>query len=219
MDESAPMSTGAIDQAEKPPVADGKRRLVEAALRLSARGAALSGLGLRELAREAGLNHNTFYRHFDHIDELGEAAARQVAAHIMVGMKVVRQNAMSHPDVNRAAAEYFFAFVQQNPAPFIVGLREAHSIGTPMRTVIQQVMDQIAEESVEQITSMNLAPGLDGEALLRATSAITYYLFYRALDCIENPEQQEAIVEQVVDFVRMQFLGAAALQQLNKSAS
>ena len=203
---------------DKPAPVDGKRRLVQAALRLSARGASLSALGLRELAREAGLNHNTFYRHFTHIDELGQAAAEEVARQLMAGMKQVRQNAMTHPDVNLAAARYFLVFVQENPEPFIVGVREAHSVATPMRGVIQQVLRRIASESVEQITSMNLAPGIDDDALLRATSAITYHMLYRALDCIEHPEHEPVIVEEIADFIRMQFLGAAALQAMQKAA-
>ncbi len=206
------MRKTAAKRRAKPVVANGKRRLIEAALRLSARGAALSSLGLRELAREADLNHNTFYRHFRDIDELGRAAAEEVSAQIMSGMKEVRRSAATHADATQGAAEYFLDFVKQNPDPFIVGLREVHSASTSMRRIMRQVLDEIAAESVEQIVTMNLAPGLDRATLFRATSTITYYMLYRSLDYIEHPEQRGAIVEQIVTFVRMQFLGAAALE-------
>ncbi len=192
-------------------VPNGKRRLIAAALRLAARGAPLSSLGLRELAREAGLNHNTFYRHFDDAADLSVAAAEETASRLMAGMKEVRRNAVKHADANRGAAEYFLDYVQKNPEPFIVGMREGNSASTPMRRVIQRVLDQIAVESVEQITSMNLAPGLSRKSLLRATSAIAYYMFYRALDFIEHPDRRAIIADELVTFMRMQFLGAAGL--------
>lgn len=194
----------------------GKRRLIEAALRLGARGTSLSSLGLRELAREAGLNHNTFYRHFRDVDHLGHAAVQEVAAQIMAGMKQVRRSATKHADATQAAAEYFLDFVKKNPEAFIVGLREIHSTSTRIRQVMQHVLSEIAVESVEQIASMNLAPGLSRQTLLLATSAITYYMFYRSLDYIEQPKQRRAIVQEIVTFTRMQFFGAAALQQTPK---
>ena len=193
----------------------GKRRLIEATLRLSARGTSISSLGLRELAREAQLNHNTFYRHFRDLDDLGLAAAEEVAGQVMAGMKEVRRNAATHADATVGAAEYFLDFVRDNPQPFIVGLREAHSANSPMREVMKKVFDEIAAESVEQITSMNLAPGLDRKMLLKATSAIAYYMFYRSLDYIEHPRRRSAIVDEIVSFARMQFFGAAALKGRN----
>ena len=54
-------------------LAQGKRLLMEAALKLNASTRSLNALSLRELAREAGLNPNTFYRHFKDFEELGMA--------------------------------------------------------------------------------------------------------------------------------------------------
>lgn len=193
-------------------MADGKRRLIDAALRLAAQGSSLSSLGLRELGREAGLNHNTFYRHFNTPDELGAAAAHEVAREVMAAMKDIRLNAAKHADATVGAAEYFFDFVLQHPQLFIVSARELHSASTLMRQALKDVIHEISIESVEQIVSLNLAPSLNQDALLRATSAITYYLFYRSLDCIENPSEREQIVTETVHFMRAQFLGMGALQ-------
>ena len=111
-------------------MADGKRRLIDAALRLAAQGSSLSSLGLRELGREAGLNHNTFYRHFSTPAELGAAAAHEVARDVMAAMKDIRRNAARHADATVGAAEYFFDFVLQHPQLFIVSVRELHSAST-----------------------------------------------------------------------------------------
>src|SRR5262245_45607855 len=107
-------------------VPQGKRRLIEAGLRLAARGRALSSLGLRELAREASLNPNTFYRHFDDMEQLGVAAIEQVTSKLRLGLQQVRRGALTHADATRGSAQYFLEFVRRNPQAFLVGVREIH---------------------------------------------------------------------------------------------
>lgn len=193
---------------------NGKERLIAAAVRLAARdGASLSSLGLRELAREAKLNHNTFYRHFSDTNDLGRAAAQAVAAKVMAGMKEIRRNAARHADATVGAADYMLDFARENPDIVIVGLRELHSSGSPMRKALQEVFEHIAEESVAQIESMNLAPGISREALLQATRAIAYNMLCRALDYLEQPRRRREIRDEIVGFARAQFLGRASLQR------
>lgn len=188
----------------------GKRLLIEAALRLAARnGASLSALGLRELAREADLNANTFYRHFKDLEDLCRAVAQEISVQLMAGLQDARRKAARHADATTGSVQYFIEYVRKNPEAFSVGLRELHSAHSPMRPILQQVLAHIAQESVEQITELDLVPGVDRGTLLQATTAITYYMFYRALDIIERPEQRKAIAEQMVWHIRSVFLGAA----------
>lgn len=198
----------------------GKQRLLNAALKLAARdGTALASLGLRELAREAGLNHNTFYRHFESIEDLCKAAASTVAVQVMEGMKEIRRNAARHADASVGAAEYFLDFARDNPDLIVVGLRELHSSSTPFREALQQVISDIADESVEQIVSMKLVPGLETAALRQATLSITYYMLYRALDYLERPRQRRVIRDEMVSFMRAQFLGRVALERVSPPAT
>lgn len=213
-------ATKAAIKPVKASPADGKRRLLDAALRLAGRdGVTLSSLGLRELAREAGLNHNTLYRHFRDTGELGPAVAEEVATQLMAGMKEIRSKSEKHADATLGAVKYFLDFVRDNPQVFIVGLRELHSASTPMRAILLRVLDAIALESVDQISAMDLVPGLDRDALHRVTLDITYYMFYRSLDYIEHPDERSRIVQQMVGFIRLQFLGAMLQQQKRASSS
>jgi len=158
--------------------ANGRQRMIEAAMRLAAReGAILSTLGLREIAREAGLNHNTFYRHFEDLDDLGRASAETIAAQLMQGLKQIRRNSARHADATTGSVSYFLDFARENADIVTVGLRELHCHNSPMRKIMQRVLDDIALESVEQILSMDLVRGLGREPLGKATSAITYYMF------------------------------------------
>ncbi len=189
----------------------GKQKLIDAALRLAARdGMSLSSVGLREMAREAGLNHNTFYRHFQRPEELLQAAADEVAAQIMAGMKEVRRRAARHADATVGAVEYFLDFVQANPQIFVVFARELNCIASPIRAVLLGVLNGIADESVEQINARNLVPLKDPELLFQVSLDITNYLFARSLDLIDRPKERKQLAAQLVAHIRRQFLGAIA---------
>lgn len=183
-------------------------------MRLAAReGAILSTLGLREIAREAGLNHNTFYRHFEDLDDLGRASAETIAAQLMRGLGQIRRNSARHADATTEAASFFLDFARDNADLMVVGLRELHCHQSPMRKIMQRVLDDIAADSVEQILDMDLVRGLGRESLGQATSAITYYMFYRALDYLERPRKRKEIAGEIVAFIRAQFLGRMALDK------
>lgn len=200
-------------QDEKPALASGKRRLIDAGLRLAAsQGVGLSSIGLRELAREAGLNHNTFYRHFGDMEDLARTAVEDVVEQMMAGIKEVRRNAARHADATQGTVAYFLDFVEHHPELFTVGVRELHGGSPAMRRILRQAVDDIAAESVEQIASMDLAPGLSRETLLQTTSAITYAMLYHALIYLDHPEQRSLIAAQLVSVIRMLFFGAAAVQ-------
>lgn len=189
----------------------GKQKLIDAALRLAARdGISLSSVGLREMAREAGLNHNTFYRHFRRPEELLVAAAEDVAAQIMAGMKEVRRRAARHADATVGAVEYFLDSVQANPEVFVVFARELNCIASPMRASLLGVLNGIARESVEQISARNPVPLMDPGLLFQVSLDITNYLFARSLDVIERPQERKHLAAQWVAHIRRQFLGAIA---------
>ena len=48
-----------------------RNTLLQAALALMGEGRSFTSLGIREIAREAGIVPNAFYRHFRNTDELG----------------------------------------------------------------------------------------------------------------------------------------------------
>jgi TetR/AcrR family transcriptional regulator, fatty acid biosynthesis regulator len=208
------MNLNSAEQQEGSGLPAGKQKLIDAALRLSARdGTTLSSLGLRELAREAGLNHNTFYRHFRRADELGQAAAEEVAAQLMSGIKEIRRRAARRADATLGVVEYFIDFVLGSPDVFIVGARELHSIASPMRAVLLRVLEDIARESVDQISAQDLAPLLPRELLFYVSLDITNYLFDHSLDVIDRPQNRKQLTAQFVAHIRRQFFGAMPIQQ------
>ncbi|RJG09729.1 TetR family transcriptional regulator [Pseudomonas cavernicola] len=216
--------------------AQGKRLLMDAALRLAAESRSLSNLGLRELAREAGLNPNTFYRHFKTVDDLGLAMIGEMAAQIRQPLRDLRRQAAQRAadSVREAAAnalplgidlgrgrrvccetvELFFAFVAENPQAFIIGMRELHGASPVLREALRRVMDDFADDMADDISELQLLPSLDKPAIRQVSSLISRQLFQQSLDYIEQPEMRAAICAQAQAQILMMFAGATLLQSL-----
>jgi len=214
--------------------ANGKRLLMEAALKLTAQTRSLNALGLRELAREAGLNPNTFYRHFANIDELGLAIIKEMSQQIRQPLRDLRRQAaesvmpsdQAHISweenpalnlqkanlVNQTTVKLFFDYVEQNPNAFIIGVRELHGASPVLRKALRKVMADFAEDMGEDIRQLNLLPMLDDETLQEVATAVSREMFQLSMDYIEQPEQRDKILQQAETLVTTLFTGAAVLK-------
>lgn len=213
------------------PLAQGKRLLLDAALRLMARTHSLSSLGLRELAREAGLNPNTFYRHFGSIEELGLLLIGQIGEQLRTPLRLLRREAaqrtlqQEHAEqllgvdlsrgrmVCRETVHLFFDFVARNPDSFIVGMRELHGASPMLRTALRELMADFARDMAEDIAEFRLASGIDDETLLRMASTITRHLFVLAQDYLELPQRQVEIRSEAEQLIITLLAGALVLRQ------
>lgn len=213
------------------PLAQGKRLLLDAALRLMARTHSLSSLGLRELAREAGLNPNTFYRHFGSIEELGLLLVNQIGAQLRMPLRELRREAAQRTlqlerseqllgaDLSRGrlvcreTVQLFFDFVARNPDSFIVGMRELHGASPVLRQALRDLLADFAQDMAEDIADFRLVPGVDDATLLRMASAITRHLFVLAQEYLERPERQEAVRGEAEELIITLLAGALVLRQ------
>lgn len=218
---------------ELPVLAPGKRLLMDAAVRLMAHSRSLSSLGLRELAREAGVNPNTFYRHFQSVDELGLAIIGHIAKQLRQPLRELRhqaaQSARNLPvgplilgaDVNRGrlvceqTVQLFFHFVAQNPHAFIVGMRELHGASPVLRQALREIMQAFADDMAEDMQALQLVPGVEPATIARLASMVSRQLFQAALDYLEQPEQREAICAQAQEMIICLFTGAMVLGNLD----
>ncbi|MGB4074856.1 TetR family transcriptional regulator [Pseudomonas sp.] len=223
--------------AEKATEAPGKTLLLEAALRLTSTSRSLSNLGLRELAREAGLNPNTFYRHFKDVDDLGLTVIRQISTQLRQPLRDLRREAAeravqspqaSSPmlfgiDLQRSrrvcheTVQLFFDFVAQNSEAFIIGVRELHGASAVLRAALQEVMDEFGADMAEDIIAFKLLPEMVNPAVvLQVSNLISRNLFQLSLDYIGQPERQAAICALAEEQIVMLFTGASVLQGLGQ---
>lgn len=214
--------------------AQGKRLLMDAALKLTAQSRSINALGLRELAREAGLNPNTFYRHFRDIDELGLSIIEEMSNQLRQPLRDLRRQAAEsvvppelagigweeNPLLNlqkatlatKETVKLFFDYVAQNPNAFIMGVRELHGASPLLRQALRKVMADFAQDMADDIKQLQLLPMLDDATLLEVASTISREMFQLSMDYIEQPEQRNAIFAQAEALVVMLFTGATVLK-------
>jgi AcrR family transcriptional regulator len=78
--------------------------LLQAALDLMGEGRSFTSLGIREIAREAGMVPNAFYRHFRNTDELGLALVEEVGITLRRLLREARQAGVADSKMNTATA-------------------------------------------------------------------------------------------------------------------
>ncbi|WXL24020.1 TetR family transcriptional regulator [Ectopseudomonas mendocina] len=227
------MSTLEIEPSS---VAPGKQSLIDAALRLTSTSRSLSSVGLRELAREAGLNPNTFYRHFRDVDDLGLTIIRKIALELRQPLRDLRRAAaerVQHSSANGAelfgidlqrsrlvcheTVQLFFDFVEQNPQAFFIGVRELHGSSVLMRKALGELMDDLALDMADDIRAYKLLPEmLAREVVLEISGVISRNLFQQSLDYIALPEKRGAVRAMAEEQIVMLFTGASVLQSMGQ---
>jgi AcrR family transcriptional regulator len=101
------MSEGARQQQKK----QTRERILDAAGRLMADGRGLDSLGLREVAREAGLAATSLYNHFPDMEALGLALIDRACFHLRSSMAEGRRS-MIEVGAARAVRELVARFVR-----------------------------------------------------------------------------------------------------------
>ena len=189
-------------------LAGGKLKLVQAALRLITETRSLTSLGLRELAREAGLNPNTFYRHFKSLDEFGLQVLGYIAEDMKTGVRQLRQMADSSEQASHDTVTFVYRYFLANPAATTVAVRELHGPSPVLRRALEAQLDASAREMAEDILERGLVPGVDAEVVHEISHMTIRYILFRAMDYIEKPEQRERIQVETERFINRQFRGA-----------
>lgn len=189
-------------------LAGGKLKLVQAALRLITQSRSLTSLGLRELAREAGLNPNTFYRHFRNLDEFGLQVLGYIAEDMKAGVRQLRQMADSSEQASHDTVTFVYHYFLANPAATTVAVRELHGPSPVLRRALEAQLDASAREMAEDILERGLVPGVNEVVVQEISNMTIRYILFRAMDYIEKPEQRERIQVETERFINRQFRGA-----------
>ncbi|WP_043350655.1 TetR family transcriptional regulator [Cupriavidus basilensis] len=197
-------------------VAGGKRKLIDAALRLAAARRSFAGLGLRELAREAGLNPNTFYRHFRDMEDLALTAVAEVGNELRPMLRAVRWAvAQDNPgEVATRACDAFFAYADAHPDAFFVGVCGSTGPQPALREAVRQVLADIAGEMAEDIERLELSPGLSRPIIDDLCGYVVSYLFHLSTDYLEDSAKGRRLrIQQSKQLISWLLRGAAEQQR------
>lgn len=207
--------------------ASGRQRLMAAALHLAASTRSLASLGLREVARHAGLNPNTFYRHFKDFDELGLAVIEQLIGTLRQGLRERRlrpaNDGLRLSDFQQPAevivrvqsivsesVALVLDFVTEHQEAYIVGIRELHGTSPILRKALRDVLQDLGTDMAEDIHRGLQLPWLDAQEVEEIAQMVVRQMTFFSLDYLEQPERRADICREAEKFILWLFWGAIA---------
>ena len=218
----------------KPVIARGKSLLMKAALKLAMKTRSIGALGVREIGREAGLNPNTFYRHFSSLEDLGLAILNEVIASWRQPLRDIRRKAaeaaclkIPAPAVStdywavslrRAklvaalTIEGSFDFVIRNPEAFLIGVGEMSGSSPKLRQRLQEANEELAGDLAADIRIYQLLPMLSDATLKDMSTIIIRHVISLSTDYIDVPGKRDDIRKMAYDLMISLIAGAIALE-------
>ena len=122
-----------------------RQSLLDTALRLMEH-QSLTGLGLREVTREAGIVPTAFYRHFRDVDSLGVALVEQCLGSFRTTIRAVREGITDSDEVIDRSFEVLDREVRARREHFRFIARERHGGVPAVRAAIRAQLDLSGEE-------------------------------------------------------------------------
>ena len=199
---------------EAPPPRHGRDRLIEAALELADEKRSFTAVGIRELARQAGLSANAFYRHFDSPDQLGMAVVEHVGKILGGALREVRQEVMGSELLVTAAVESYFQLAVKNRPVFMFCARERYGASADLRRAIQALQEDLVDELAQGVEMLPPVAAIGQETVRELLRNVVEFLNMLMLDYLEAGLGQRAhIIRRAEQFIFTLFAGAHASQR------
>ncbi|WP_225763703.1 HTH-type transcriptional repressor FabR [Stenotrophomonas sp. Marseille-Q4652] len=188
--------------------------LLKAALALIGPHRSVSTLSLREVAREAGIAPNSFYRQFRDMDELTVALIELAGTALRTIIGQARQRAASSDrGVIRLSVETFMEQLRAEDKLMHVLLREGTAGSDAYKRAVDRQLNYFEDEL--QLDLIRLAAADHGAVLVEpalAAKAITRLIFAMGGTALDlPPEKDPELIEQMSWMIRMIVTGARTL--------
>ncbi|MDI1348773.1 HTH-type transcriptional repressor FabR [Aquabacterium sp.] len=186
--------------------------IVAAALKLVGPQRSVSSLSLREVAREAGIAPNSFYRHFHDMDELAVALIELAGRSLRDIIGSARSRARTDASVVRSSIEVFVAQLRSDDRLLHILLREGNVGSDAFKQAVERQLTFFEEELTLDLVRLARAErtGLYEPAL--TARAITRLVFAIAATAMDQPADQQAqLTDQLIQMVRMIVAGTQTL--------
>lgn len=186
--------------------------LLAAALRLIGPHRSVSSLSLREVAREAGIAPNSFYRQFRDMDELAVALIDLAGRSLRRIVGAARHRVATRRGIVRGSVETFMEQVRADDKLLHVLLRE----GTVGSDAFKQAVDRELTFFEEELRTDLVRLAAADDAVLHepalVAKAITRLVFAVGATAMDLPPARDReLVDQLSTMVTMIIAGAQAL--------
>ena len=186
--------------------------LLAAALRLIGPHRSVSTLSLREVAREAGIAPNSFYRQFRDMDELAVALIGLAGESLRRIVGEARQRARTRRSIVRGSVEAFMEQVRADDKLLHVLLREGTVGSDAFKQAVDRELTFFEEELHADLLRLSRADGVALHEPRLVARAITRLVFAMGATAMDLPaERDRELIAQLTQMVRMILAGSRAL--------
>ncbi len=189
-----------------------KEELFQAALNLIGPQKSIASLSLREVAREAGIAPNSFYRHFKDIDELAIELIERSGGVLRKILHQARLKASKQSSIIRTSVEVFIEQLNADEGNLSLLLREGYTGSNSYKLAVERQLNYFQQELRDDL--IRLEKENNGNLIHPeiVANAITQLVFNMGAKVIEMPiEQRKEVAEQTMIMIRMILEGSRHL--------
>ena len=187
-----------------------RQRLLDVTLRLIA-DRSLSGLSLREVAREAGIVPTAFYRHYASMDALGVDLVDDAMRPLRQMIRDARRGRTAHGDIIVETVAVLAKQVRDHPDQFRFLTRERYGGVGPVRRAIATELRLFTSELTVDLARLTTGYDWSADDLEMAASLMVGAMLSTVMDLLEtderHPEDVHAILDKAERQLRMIALG------------
>jgi AcrR family transcriptional regulator len=188
--------------------------LIAAALRLLGPHRSISTLSLREVAREADIAPNSFYRHFRDIDALAIALIELGGRSLRSIVREVRMRLRPGRSAIRTSIETFMEQLDADERLLHILLREGLVGSDAYKAAVERELRTFEEELCVDLVRLSEAGGRPIHAPALVATAMTRLVFAMGATAIDLPKERRGeVIEQMVEMLRMIMVGAHVLAE------
>ena len=191
--------------------------LLQAALHLIGEGRSFTSLGIREIAREAGIVPNAFYRHFRNTDELGLALVEEVGITLRRLLREARQVGVAESEMVRRSVEVYEQYVKQNRLLFLFISSERAGGSRILRLAIRNDVSHFTHEMAQDFRRLGMYRELSTASLQMICGLIVTAMLAAAPEILDLPPGQPLLEaemsENFVQQLQVVLLGASAWRE------
>ncbi len=190
-----------------------RNSLLQAALGLMGEGRSFTSLGIREIAREAGMVPNAFYRHFRNTDELGLELVEEMGVTLRRLLREARQADVAELDRVRGSVQVYHQYVLENRLLFLFVSSERSGGSRILRMAIRNEVSHFTNEMAQDFRRLGVYKDMSTSSLQMVCGLIVTTMLAAAPEILDLPAGQPMLeaemMENFVQQLQVVLLGAA----------
>jgi AcrR family transcriptional regulator len=191
-----------------------KEELFQATLNLIGPQKSIASLSLREIAREAGIAPNSFYRHFKDIDQLAIELIDQAGIVLRQIIREARMQASLEHSIIRSSVEIFIQQLDVDEGYLSLLLREGYTGSASYKAAVERQLNSFEQELQDDLVRLEKLKGYQIARPDLVAKAITQLVFNMGAKVIDlSIEKRTEIAHQTMLMIRMIIVGARHLDE------